>query len=281
MAAHGAALRRAAHSRGRRSAQYSGSRPIGSIGVALASPSSTMVSATAPFGGNDASARPRRIAAPRDARRVTSPLRTDRRMPQPARRRQAARRRRAPGTRRTIGVSIEDKSREALRAPLPRRPRVMKPCRLLASAGIRAGGVPARLPARFHAQWPAPACDLHAKRARAGLRHATRPLTVAGAAQVGDLRAEHAPCFPFNRATHTRAPRRRQFRSGPHERQESARTHAGSASDAHIRGKKRGCYDWKRYRCRNARYSALKCWVFRGRSRCSTNSKLYLKILAV
>ncbi|XHO59384.1 hypothetical protein BCC0191_002428 [Burkholderia ambifaria] len=189
--------------------------------------------------------------------------------------------RRRPSAGRTIGVSIEDKSREALRAPLPRRPRVMKPCRLLASAGIRAGGVPARLPARFTRSGPRPRATCTRNAPGAGLRQATRPLTVAGAAQVGDLRAEHAPCFPFNRATHARAPRRRQFRSGPHERQESAQTHAGSASDAHIRGKKPGCYDWKRYRCRNARYSALKCWVFRGRSRCSTNSKLYLKILAV
>ncbi|VWB82284.1 hypothetical protein BTE28158_03905 [Burkholderia territorii] len=169
--------------------------------------------------------------------------------------------------------------------PLPRRPRVMKPCRLLTSAGIRAGGVPARLPARITRSGPRPACDLHAKRARAGLRRPTRPLTVAGAAQVGDLHAERAPCFPFNRATRARAPRRRQFRSRSRERQENGRTHAGSAPRTcrgpHIRGKKRGCYDWKRYRCRNARYSALKCWVFRGRSKCSTNSKPYLKILAV
>ncbi|CAM2184378.1 conserved hypothetical protein [Burkholderia latens] len=189
-------------------------------------------------------------------------------------------RRRTGGAARAIGVSIEVKSRGALRAPLPRGPRVMKPCRLPASAGIRAGDGPARLPARTRSG-PRPRANLHAKRARAGLRHTTRPLTVAGAAQVGDLLAEHAPCFPFNRATRARAPMRRQFRSGLRERQESVKTHAQRMPGMHIRSKKRGCYDWKRYRCRNARYSALKCWVFRGRSRCSTNSKPYLKILAV
>ncbi|CAG9272854.1 hypothetical protein BCEP4_740030 [Burkholderia cepacia] len=61
----------------------------------------------------------------------------------------------------------------------------------------------------------------------------------------------------------------------------SVKEASGHARDAPIRGKKQGCYDWKRYRCRFARYSALKCWVFRGRSKCSTNSKPYLKILAV
>ena len=225
---------------------------------------------------------PKRIDGPR--RRTTAPIRTNRRRRQSARRRAAhsgGKRRHAPGAARTIGVSIEDRSREALRAPLPRRPRVMKPVqapRLGRYPGWRRTGSPSRAWTR---SGPRPRANLHAKRARAGLRRTTRPLTVAGAAQAGDLLAEHASCFPFNRATCARAPRRRQFRSGPRERQESVETHARRMPDTHIRGKKPGCYDWKRYRCRNARYSALKCWVFRGRSRCSTNSKPYLKILAV
>jgi|GEM_PF-2269734 len=86
--------------------------------------------------------------------------------------------RRAPEAVRTIGVSIEDKSREALRAPRPRRPRVMKPYRLPASAGIRAGGVPARLPARITRSGPRPraTCTRNAPEPACVVRRGRLPL---------------------------------------------------------------------------------------------------------
>lgn len=146
------AIRRAASSRGPRSAQYSGSRRSGSIGIALASPSGTLGAATTAAGSKGTASR---HATGRGA--ATTGVVAD-----PDESACAALRamaagdiaQRAPHAVRTIGVSIEDKSREALRAPLPRGPCVMKPCRLLASAGIRAGGVPARLPARITRSGP-------------------------------------------------------------------------------------------------------------------------------
>jgi len=69
---------------------------------------------------------------------------------------------------RMIGVGIEDSSREALRTLLPRSARVMKPDGLLVSAGIRADGVPARLPARIARSGPRPhaqaACETRPSR---------------------------------------------------------------------------------------------------------------------
>jgi len=158
---------------------------------------------------------------PARRRRGSPPIRTNRHAPPSARRRQTASHdtRRVPRGRLGSASKTGPVKHCAPRFPAGHASR--SPCGLLASAGIRAGGVPARLPARVARSGPRPRATLHAKRARAGLRHATRPLTVAGAAQVGDLRAEYAPCFPFNRATHARAPTRRQFRSGPRERQES------------------------------------------------------------
>lgn len=186
----------------------------------------------------------------------------------------------ARGARRTIGVGIEESPVKHCASRLPAGRASRSPHGLPASAGIRAGGAPARLPARTNAQWPALACIARETRP-------SRPASNDAAAyRCGGSAGERRPgerahsCFPFNRACHARAPRRRQFRSGPRERQESRPPGANPAHDPRIRSKKQGCYDWKRYRCRNARYSALKCWVFRGRSRCSTNSKPYLKILA-
>ena len=117
------------------------------------------------------------------------------------------------------------------------------PCGPLTSAGIRAAAYRLAFPRVSRAVARARVRNLHAGHARAGLRRATRPLTVAGAAQVGGVLAEPAPCFPFNRALHARAPRRRQFRSGPHERQESGPHAFRRTLDTRIRGKKRGCYD--------------------------------------
>ena len=62
----------------------------------------------------------------------------------------------APSAVRTIGVSIEDKSREALRAPLPRRPRVTKPVRAPRLGRYPGCSVPARLPARVARSGPCP-----------------------------------------------------------------------------------------------------------------------------
>ena len=145
-------IRRAASSRGRHPAQYSGSRRIGSICIAVASPSGTIGAATMTSGSKRTWSRRATghgaattcvVADPDESASAVVRAMAAGDIP-----------RRAPHAVRTIGVGIEDKSHEALRAPLPRRPRVMKPCRLLASAGIRAGGVPARLPARITRSGP-------------------------------------------------------------------------------------------------------------------------------
>lgn len=170
------AIRRAAPSRGRHSAQYSGSRRIGSIGIAAASPSSTIGAATATSGGKGVWLRRATgcgaattcvVADPDESASAAVCAMAARDIP-----------RRAPDAVRTIGVSIEDKSREALRAPLPRRPRVMKPYRLLASAGIRAGGVPARLPARVVRSGPRPraTCSRNAPEPACVMRRGRLPL---------------------------------------------------------------------------------------------------------
>lgn len=167
--------------------------------------------------------------------------------------------------------------REALRAPLPRRPRVTKPARasrLGRYPGWRRTGSPSRAiraVARtrvrsMHADAPEPACVR--TRGRLPLRGQRRLAT-----------SWRSP-RPASRLT---ARMTREHRGGASLGAgcASVKERAGRTRDTHIRGKKQGCYDWKRYRCRNARYSALKCWVFRGRSRCSTNSKPYLRTLAV
>lgn len=221
-----ATIHRAAPACGGHSAQYSGSRRIRSIVIAGASPSRMIGSATATSGGNGTSSRGATGSDAATARVVDDPgkpaavaVRATAGCATP---------RHAPKGGRTIGVSIEDESREALRAPLPRRPRAMKPCRLLASAGIRAGGVPALLPARITRSGPRPraTCTRNAPEPTCVVRRGRLPLR--GQRRLA-ISMRSAPCFPFNRATHARAPRRRQFRSGSRERQESGRTYAGSA----------------------------------------------------
>lgn len=165
---------RAAPACGRHSAQYSGSRRTGSIGIAVASPSGMIGAATATSGGNGASARG--TTGPGAATTcVVDPGKPAAAMCTTA---GCGTPRHASEAVRTIGVSIEDKSREALRAPLPRRSRVMKPCRLLASAGIRAGGVPARLPARITRSGPRPraTCTRNAPEPACVVRRGRLPL---------------------------------------------------------------------------------------------------------
>jgi hypothetical protein len=193
------------------------------------------------------------------------------------------------------------------------RKRRTRATRFPAPAGIRAGDHRPRLPARRHAV--AAAIRHRASgdgRSRGAVRvvteaRSTRSLTVAGAAQVG-APATAASCFPFNCVRRHLACMHRSGASVgaglPSVKKRAARVcgrHAVPQARAAdpcpaannplapraspvtcdaFRGKKRGCYVWIRYKSRNAGVSALKCPVFRGRSRCSTNSKPYPRTLA-
>ncbi|CAE6830513.1 hypothetical protein R69749_06832 [Paraburkholderia domus] len=120
------------------------------------------------------------------------------------------------------------------------------------------------------------------------------------------VQANGTPCLTFNRGLtavqlralsidkRARAPKSGQFRSGLRVRQEwliHAQTVLLSAGYCPMRElffiiwsikacTKRCCYVSKRDNCRNLRHSALKCDVFRGRSRCSPNSKHFHRISA-
>lgn len=172
------------------------------------------------------------------------------------------------------------KSRQALRILPPRRPRVMKPVRASRPGrypGWRRTGSPSRAKSRSGPRRMRNACRTRPSRPASNDAAAYRCGGSAGWRLAGES------ARPASRLT-ARATRVHRggasLGAGRASVKKASRDVRNVPRNTPIRDKKRGCYDWKRYRCRNARYSALKCWVFRGRSRCSTNSKPFLKILA-
>ena len=197
-----------------------------------------------------------------------------------------------------LGGSIERVlwvcARPAPRGPMP----VREATRFPPLAGIRADDWPIRLPTQ-HAQWRfARRCPTDGA-ARAWIDpQELRSLYRCEDSAGWLVRADFAPCFPFNCA-----------------RCDTARGHQSAASvevaDRHVkkRGMSRGfrrstvkkspclkgknawqviahpddaldnaalkryCYVSKRDKCPSVRHSALECHVFRGRSTCSPNSK--------
>ncbi|CAE6724280.1 hypothetical protein R70211_02315 [Paraburkholderia domus] len=213
---------------------------------------------------------------------------------------------------RAMGTAWDDIPVESVRGPLPRRPmRNEVPTLFYVCAGTIRSLLPlsrlpahqSRLPTR-DAQWHtrmfsfkhAIRIDLHDECGRLSLRGQRR------FARSGERHA----CLTFNRGLtavqlralsidkRARAPKSGQFRSGLRVRQEwliHAQTVLLSAGYCPMRElffiiwsikacTKRCCYVSKRDNCRNLRHSALKCDVFRGRSRCSPNSKHFHRISA-
>lgn len=139
---------------------------------------------------------------------------------------------RAASAARTSGVRMNEDPVEALRSPLPRRPASRRRTRPSPRLGRYPGWRRHRLAfPRAMRSGTAPAAGRSGRADASRVRLASGPmrsLTVAGAAQVGSVPADIAPCFPFNRARSARAPRRRQFRSA---RDAASRRRADAAQE--------------------------------------------------